>query len=320
MRAAGLAVAALFALGALVLGVLHWFPAFHSLHAVTIAAASFIPYWWVPVLVASVVFVLCLRRWWRLVGVAGLAWVLLWAAIPHVPGGQPIHRMVKLDPGIGALAINVEYGGADLDGIAQHVRDDTALLVLLEVTPEFEERLDASRLAEDFPHRLGTVRTDAGGTLVLSRTPLSPVHDFGTVFDSFVVATTVGGREWYIGAVHAAPPHYGGALWEAEGRLIADYVQGRPHERFLLLGDFNATPDHLTMRLIRDAGGRFARDDHEAFGVGSTWPTNSWMPPFARIDHCVDAGNTRFGCVVSHFTVDGTDHKGLHATGYVMGE
>lgn len=319
MRTAGFVVAALLGMVALVLGILDWFPGLHSLHATTIAAATFIPYAWIPFAGASLLLVLCLRRWWRLIGAAGLAWLLAWAVIPHVPERGVVYNMVKLDPGIGALAINVEYGGADLDGITQHVRDDTALLVLLEVTPEFEARLDASEIAEDFPHRHGTVRTDAGGTLVLSRTPLSPVHDFGTVFDSFVVATTVGGREWHVGAVHAAPPHFGGALWEAEGRLIANYVQDRPHEHFLLLGDFNATPDHLTMRLIREAGGGFMRDDHEVFGIGSTWPANSWLPPFARIDHCVDASQLSY-CAVSHFIVDGTDHKGLHATGYVMGE
>ena len=41
-----------------------------------------------------------------------------------------------------------------------------------------------------------------------------------------------------------------------------------------------------------------------------TWPTGTWIPPFARIDHALAAGGV-LGDVSEVATVPGTDHKAL---------
>lgn len=54
-------------------------------------------------------------------------------------------------------------------------------IALQEVTPEFEETLETSGLLETFPHRVGTARDDAGGTMLLSRTSVELVGDLDAI-------------------------------------------------------------------------------------------------------------------------------------------
>ena len=60
----------------------------HTWHHNVIAAATFIPMLWIPVLIGCVGLVLVLRSWWRLLGVAALVVSLAVFGWPLRPQGE----------------------------------------------------------------------------------------------------------------------------------------------------------------------------------------------------------------------------------------
>lgn len=297
---------------ALVLTVLGVFTVVHTWHELFIYAATFIPFLWIPSLLAALGLMLLLRGRWKLIGVGLLVAGIAFWSHPWWPKDTN-YDATPVTLGIEVLAVNLQYGRAELDDIAGAVSDRTDLLVFLENTPEFEIRFADSELATQFRHREGTARTDAGGTVVYSREPIDLVEKLDTPFDQFVVGVTVGGHDWMVAAIHTSPPQMGAAQWASDGKAVADLASRHADERLLLVGDFNAIEQHHTMRLLAEAGAPVAKQSTwSAPSWDPTWPMGGAVPPFARIDHYASTRPVH-GWYPAYFGVAGTDHKGLIA-------
>lgn len=303
-------------LGAAALLVLRQVTVVHTWHEYLIAASSFIPLLWVPLLIACLGLVLVLRSWWRLLGASAtlaLAVVLAWPMLPG-PERDAVPEIVA--PGsLSVLSLNVEYGGADVQDIRSLSLQGVDAVAIQEITPDFEASLAAAGMFETFPHRAGTAREGAGGTMLLSRTPVELVDSTeDTVFDNLLATTTVDGALWHLGVIHTAPPQMGAEAWTrdaaAVGEMVAPYTAGN----LLLVGDLNAIEQHHTMReLTADGSLHSLAVAGRGRGEGlwePTWPVGRTAPPFARIDHAI-AGEGVSGPVPTYLTVPGTDHRAL---------
>jgi endonuclease/exonuclease/phosphatase (EEP) superfamily protein YafD len=80
----------------------------------------------------------------------------------------------------------------------------------------------------------------------------------------------------------------------------------------MVIGDFNATYWHPDFRRLLDAG--FV-DAHTASGQGfsTSWPTDSLVPPFVRLDHALTIGGL-VATEVDDFEIPGSDHRGFVVT------
>lgn len=301
-------------LASAVLLVLRQVTELHSWHQYVIAAATFIPLLWIPVLVGCVGLIPVLRARWRLLGAAVLVAAMAVFAVPLLPQGEREAYPVAVGGTLTVLSLNLQYGSADLDEVAQLIIPDVDVLALQEYTPGFEEQLAGAGILEQFPHRVGSADTDASGSMLLSRTPVEvAARTEGTAFENLIATTTVDGTDWHLGVIHSAPPQLGADVWTddaaAVGRLAEPYLE----ENLLLVGDFNAIDQHRTMRELTAGGGLrdlAARQEGDGPGWHPTWPTDSWIPPFARIDHAL-ATDAVLGGVAGYETVTGSDHRAL---------
>lgn len=210
------------------------------------------------------------------------------------------------------LSSNVEYGGADIDEITRLAEQGVDAIALQEVTPEFEGALETSGLLEAFPHRVGTARDDAGGTMLLSRTPVELVDSTeGTVFDNLLVTTTIDGTLWHLAAVRTAPPRMGAESWTADAATVGEMVAPHTEENLLLVGDLDAIAQHHTMRELTADGSLAAPGRGRGVGLWEpAWPVGHSVPPFARIGHAI-VGPRVESPVPSCLTNPGTDHRAL---------
>ena len=288
----------------------------HTWHEYLIAASTFIPMLWVPLLVAALGLVLVLRSWWRLFGVAlvlALVTVTAWPMLP-APARDAGPEMIP-EGSLTVLSSNIEYGSADVDEIARLAEQGVDAVALQEVTPEFEEALESSGLLETFPHRVGTARDGAAGTMLLSRTPIELTDSTeSTVFDNLLATTEIDGTLWRLAVIHTAPPQMGAEAWTADAAAVGEMVAPYAQENLLLVGDFNAIEQHHTMReLTADGSLRSLADPGRGRGEGlwePTWPVGGSLPLFARIDHAL-VGSGVEGPVPRYLTIPGTDHRAL---------
>ena len=209
---------------------------------------------------------------------------------------------------LSVVMLNVEYGQADTAALMARARAaDADVIVIIEYHPDTEEAL--GELAPDYPFRVGRPTRDAEGALVMSRTPLVPRAHVGEVYDNYVVSTRVRGVDWTIAAVHPYPPVTTATEWVEDSRRVAAMVSAFADENLVVIGDFNATLDQVTMRDFAALG---LTDAAVATGAGwtTTWPMEYPVWSFAALDHALTSRSVvanRF----ETFAVAGTDHKGL---------
>jgi endonuclease/exonuclease/phosphatase (EEP) superfamily protein YafD len=251
------------------------------------------------------------QRFARIVGavvaVAGLALHSWWFA-PQVTGDNP-------EPLAGARTItvmnaNLYEGRGDPQDVLDAVRNDHVdILVLEEITPGVLAALDAGGLKGLLPYRIGTPDRFVAGTMVFSNERMGEPALLATQFQSYRVQ--VGSLTLL--AVHPTAPVLPRA-WRADHDLIRD--EAAQVDADLIVGDLNATPDHVVMRELDDAG---FRDAGELANVGwqPTWPANHLgvgplLPPLIRIDHVL-VGPSLASLGTHTVDIDGTDHLALVA-------
>ncbi|GAB3819011.1 hypothetical protein GCM10028820_22320 [Tessaracoccus terricola] len=282
-----------------------------------IAAATFIPMLWLPCCVAIVGLVLVLHRWWKLLAVPlAVAAFVVWG-LPVLPEQEVIVATEQVPPDLTVVSLNVQYGRADVGELRDRLGPFVDLVAIQEYTPDFGGRLDAVGILDEFPHRVGTEREDAGGTMLLSRTPVEIVATADTTFDNFVATTEVAGTTWHVGVIHSTPPHLGAEVWTEDGYAVSALAMEFAAERLVLVGDFNAIDDHHTMQVLTKGPIRNAMDG--ATGLDTwrpTWPAGGAVPAFARIDHFLFSDRVS-GSRPLHFEISGTDHLGLVAQAYL---
>lgn len=260
-------------------------------------------------------------------GVAGPRGTVRKAAIASVIGCGLVHAAGlvnrfggrRTDAGASQLRIvmlNVEYGRADTAALLAKARDtDADVVVIVEYHPRTEAEL--AELGHEYRYRIGRPTLDAEGTVVLSRTPLVQQAYVGEIFDNYVVTTTVRDVAWTIAAVHPYPPVRSASEWVEDSRRVADMVRPFVGDNLLVIGDFNATLDQVTMGEFTDMGLRNAALQTGS-GWVSTWPMEYPVPAFAALDHALTSPSVvanRF----ETFAVPGSDHKGLAVVASVRG-
>lgn len=215
------------------------------------------------------------------------------------------------------LAANLQFGQGSMPALTALVEErGVDALALVEATPETAEQLEGSRLAELLPHRSGQVRTDAGGTLVLTADPHTVVDGAPQgSFEQVAVRVQPGGSDhadWVFLAVHPAPPLVSTSTnWRTDLAELGRWVAASdPDLPLVLAGDFNSSQAHPAFREAT-AGLTHA---HRQSGSGwvRTWPAEGALPPYVQLDHVLVRGMTVTGAGVE--PVPGSDHHAVWAS------
>jgi endonuclease/exonuclease/phosphatase (EEP) superfamily protein YafD len=275
-------------------------------------AACGIPYLPIPIAaMCAATAVASERRWSKLLWAAAAGAVLA-TSLRHVSVGRSSQDPLPSERRLTVLSANVLFGRADPRNIAE-LAQGVDVVAIQENTPRFDEALHTV-LAADFPHQLGTSTEDASGTMMWSRTPLELVRFGDTRFTSVVATTAVRGVQWTVANVHPSPPQHGSRLWESDAQRVLDLVVPHLAERLVVVGDFNAIEEHVTMRRLVAAGLRNAMRGHvsdRAPAWQPSWPADrTWVPPLVRIDHALHSHSVR-AWRPRYLTVRGSDHKAL---------
>ncbi|HET7723551.1 MAG TPA: endonuclease/exonuclease/phosphatase family protein [Propionibacteriaceae bacterium] len=315
LRAVGVALTAVNGLLAVWLVALDAVPTLQPVaRQLLVFLASAIPYTPVPVAGAALGLVLWLDGRVRLIGVGLLTGAVALASAPwwQVPTSST-PRPTADD--LRVVSLNTEYGNADIGTVVRLSRS-ADVLAFQENTPEFVRHLEAAGLLVDFPYRQGTALRESYGTMFWSRTPLTVAAFGATAYTSLVVRTTVRGTPWTVSTLHAASPKDGGRVWARDAETIAGLLRPYVGEHLVVVGDFNAVDEHLTMRRIRDVG---LADSMTGWplaagdGFQNSWPNDPRLPFLIRIDHALHSANVD-AWRPSYTTVAGTDHRALTAT------
>lgn len=305
------------AVAAVALFALWAFPGLQGRDRLLAVAATFIPFGWVPWLVVVIGLAASLRRasvlrWLALALALAMASCQAWPLVERYTGAETEPTPTSLR----VVMLNVEFGRADtarlLELASQH---DADIVVILEFHPNTEAAL--AGVEARYPYRVGVASTTAAGTLVLSRTPLTELGHEVQVFDNWLIGTRVRGVPWTVAAVHPVAPVRTAERWLQDASRVQALV--RPHlaDHLVVIGDFNAINEHLTLRQFADLG---LADAAVQTGAGwqPTWPLNAAVPPFATLDHALTSSSVRANRV-DHVVVPGTDHKALVLTASAMG-
>lgn len=206
------------------------------------------------------------------------------------------------------LTLNSRRGGADAAAVVQRVRDEQAqVVVLVEVTPEFRDKLTRAGLNVELPYVGGAPGPDSSGTMIFSAFPLAESAGLPLGHGSYRVRVSAPTPFWLL-AVHLAQPlNQQGSAWRGDwsvlhqvARMLAGPV--------ILAGDLNTTLEHRQFRTLLGQGFADAARASNA-GWQPTYPS-SWG--LIAIDHVLSRGEYR-AVRTSTEKVAGTDHRALVA-------
>ncbi|WNV82764.1 endonuclease/exonuclease/phosphatase family protein [Umezawaea sp. Da 62-37] len=249
----------------------------------------------VTVVVAGVLA--AVRAWWS----AGLAVVLvvvqLVVLVPRFAAdGVAPANTARLR----VATINSHVGQVDPRALVEFARSERVdVLAVEELPPGAIPALDAAGLRELMPYRELRPQDDSS---LYSRTPLTdggPL-DAPTTWPQTTATVAVGGRKVRLVAVHTYYPAGDVGLWTQDLNALKA-VAG---EDVVVLGDFNATLDHASLRGLLAAG---LVDTHAEVGRGwaPTWPS---ALPLVQLDHVLH-GRGLVGVSAAERTLPGSDHR-----------
>ena len=297
-------------------------PQLQAQHQWLAMAASFAPYGWLAWLVAVVLALIGSRGRVRLL-VAPLALGLAWhtgVLLPYLPA--PARASAAGSTSLSVLELNLRWGLADLDQVAEEVgRRRPDVVVLAEVTRSDAKAFAHRPWSKLLPYRTGTAGDDystttwtgdARGTMVLSRHPITPLDGTDdTLFSNFAVTLGVPDHPLTLVAAHPANPKHGLNRWLDDATSLTRLALEHTGGPLLVVGDLNATAEHLTLRELTAKAG--LTDAGAGEGWHPTYPADAWYPPLIQIDHVL-VSNDFSATGYRTFRIDGTDHLGLDVT------
>lgn len=294
--------------------VLALVPSLQATASVLALLATGIPYLPVPLLGTALGLVLVPRRAARWASVAVLATAVVLGSVPWWTGPAAAQPQETADD-LRVVSLNTEFGQADL-GAVLALAGAADMLAFQEITPEFVVSLEALGLGSDFPYRLGTAAYGPNGTMLWSRTPITLAGSASTRLTSVIASSTVRGTDWVVATVHAVSPMSGSRIWVEDGAAVEALLRPHVDEHLVVVGDFNAIDEHLTMRRLRGIGLANAMDGWpRARGDGAqlSWPTSPKVPTLIRIDHALHAASVS-AWRPTYVVVEGTDHRAVVTT------
>jgi endonuclease/exonuclease/phosphatase (EEP) superfamily protein YafD len=224
-----------------------------------------------------------LRRWVLTAVTAGLvALNAAWLA-PLYVADEPGRGMPLV-----VLQANLYFGQADAEHLVALVRQNAVdVLAVQELDDAAVARLRAAGLERELPFSVLLPFRAADGSGMWSRYPVQPLEPFPTRFRSpgGLVQTPAGTVE--VRVLHPIPatPAFGGEAYRRDFDTIRTRVEALDDSRpRLLVGDFNASVDHLALRRLM--GDRY-RDAAEIAGAGlqRTWGTRVGGRALFHLDH-----------------------------------
>jgi endonuclease/exonuclease/phosphatase family metal-dependent hydrolase len=237
----------------------------------------------------------------------------VWWFSPQLTGPNP--PPAESAQPLTVFTANLWLGSVDgLDLVAAAADVGADVLVLEEVTPATLARMEEGGVAEVWPYRVGGAAEGTAGTMVLSRFELGAPTRIPTRMDSWAVMLSGPDGPVRLLAVHPWPPT-DPVAWEEDHAAVLSAAPGAD----LVVGDFNATPDHAPMRRL-DAAGLHSVAERVNVGWQPTWPANAEfrlgglvpLPPLVQIDHVLVGPRL---AALSSRTVElpGTDHLAVVA-------
>lgn len=224
------------------------------------------------------------RRWrWTLIA-AALAAVNAWTLLPF--RAWPVTPRDQSPPTLRVLSANLYSGNSTPDRFIAYIDDaDPDVLVALEVTPDWEQRL--AELHDSFPYRAVQSRPGNFGIALYSRLPIIE-RTFAPLSESnsaIVARLDVDGRTVTLIAAHPYPP--GGSrnttLRNSQLSELARLAAASAGP-CIVAGDLNVTPFSPAFDRLLDAGN--LRDPRRGQGLLPTWPASRPLLQIP-IDHCL---------------------------------
>lgn len=277
-----------------------------------LVANNFSLHLYAPIWIVLAVALLGKNRRWPLTLVS--LPVALWHLALVVPPWLPKSPPAACGPALSVISANLLGGNGTPEALAEEIfAADADLVLLQELSSEWEAALDGRGLFEGWPEGWRVVREDNFGNAILSRLPLDTTGEMDLVgFPQTRATVTWEGREIQILNVHTLPPRtpsYAVVHREALGVLVA-WVHERAArgESFILAGDFNAAPFGRFFTEIDDL-------THDAWelagqGFGFTWPNGKVPLPAARLDHVIVSRDLTVTSIAVG-TGAGSDHRPL---------
>ncbi|WEV64950.1 endonuclease/exonuclease/phosphatase family protein [Bifidobacterium sp. ESL0732] len=217
------------------------------------------------------------------------------------------------------MTANVYKGQASAKAVVETVSNQRVeVLALQETTKSFIRALKEEGINDYLPYSQVSSSDGKYGNALFSATPLdSPADDDVDSSASFMPGGTVsfgnGKAPIRFVSVHTTSPKPG--YWNKWRTSLDDVAAMRSHKdnRYVLMGDFNATTDHTPFRNI--LGSRFHdAAQSSASGFVFTWPADKpGVPKFTGIDHIVLDQGIVAGQVAT-VPIPGSDHAALLAT------
>lgn len=175
---------------------------------------------------------------------------------------------------------------------------DADVLVLVEVSRRWAERIDAAPMRERYPHRRMEVHDGPRGIALLSRFPFARARTIALGDVPAIEADIELERHRLrLLGVHFVPPTDStrAATWHRQFHTVARRLQAARGPR-IALGDFNATPHASGIVLLERLG---FRDAHLALGRGlaATWPNGTSYAPPLLLDHVLGSPEIGFTSV-----------------------
>ena len=274
-----------------------------------LGVSAFSPYLMLAAPLAALVLVVS-RAWLgALVALVVTAVALSTQVSLYTSSDPPAHATTLV-----AMTSNLRLGSANPASVLDAARRyDVDVLMLQELTPEEQQRLEAAGLDRMLPYHVSDPRSGAMGTGLWSRYPLTDEvkrTDFSWAFVTAEVRTPGAAHPVSLAALHMPGPYPNSVLWHHDIAHLPAVLPtlGGGSGTVVVGGDFNATPDLHQFRELLTHGYADGADQAGA-GMTRTYPSNSSIPPMIAIDHVL----TRDAVASSADTIKiaGTDHRAL---------
>ena len=270
----------------------------------------------VPLLFLPIYLVLAgaiLGRRWLLAGTAIVFALVHWFSVAPARGVDDKPYWLGRGATIRVAEANVYEQNPTMGATSEKLlAADADMVVLVEVTPDWETAMAGTGLYERYPYRIVEPFRGVRGAAILSKLPITDVAHLTRNKLPVVDVTLPNGQSVRIVAVHPLPPLSGSssADWTEDLRLLRRYA-GRNEGPLALVGDFNGTRWQPAFGSLLRSG---LRDAHEATGHGLSysWPADRFRP-FVRLDHAL-VGEELFPTAVTELALPGSDHRGFVAT------
>jgi len=283
---------------------------FGTIGPLTAMAVALTPAFTLGVIV-SILTAACFRQWWP--ALASAALLIPTVAFGSVAGGSvatdtPVAGVVA--DGVVIVSSNVRAGNERIGELADRLAVEAPDIVVFQELQSTElEAVRRSALSSD--HRFAFVDPRDGyfGGAIFSRWPLTGTVEYVGGYPMAMATVETPTGPLTVINVHVAPPtswrNY--ELWSRQ--------LGELHERLrraagplVMLGDFNATGDHVELRVLSEVG------SSRGLAAFRSFPVSGLMPPLLALDHAFVSGGACLVDVVALAENPGSDHRAMRAT------